>query len=74
VLQITYQTAVAPENCAAPPTNNVNLTAPTGVSPSTNGAQIGAAVIGTPINPNPAPVAPAPPNNPPAPQSNPNNP
>ncbi len=58
VLQITYQTAVAPVNCAAPPTNNVNLTAPAGVNPSTNGAAIGAQFIGTPFNPNPRPVAP----------------
>ncbi len=74
VLQITYQTAVAPVNCAAPPSNNVNLTAPTGVSPSTSGAQIGAPFIGTPLNPNPHPVAPGAANNPNPGQTNPNNP
>jgi hypothetical protein len=70
VLQVTYQTAVAPVNCAAPPT--ANLVSPTGVSPSTSGAQIGSQFIGTPINPNPRPVAPNPPANPNATQTNPN--
>jgi hypothetical protein len=42
VLQVTYQTATAPVNCSAPPTSNVNLAPPQGVSSSTTGAQIGA--------------------------------
>jgi hypothetical protein len=58
MLQVTYQTAAAPVNCAAPPTSNVNLTSPSGVTSSTTGAQSGAQVIGTPINPNPRPVPP----------------
>lgn len=59
VLQVTYQAALAPVNCAAPATTTVNLTSPSGVSSTTSGAQIGAVVAGTPYNPNPPPVAPA---------------
>jgi hypothetical protein len=41
VLQVTYQTASAPVNCSAPPTTNVNLSPPSGISPATTGAQLG---------------------------------
>lgn len=69
-LQVTYQTAVAPVNCSAPPTANVNLTAPQAAAPSTTGAQIGsinpndlnnpAVLVGTPIGALSIPVAPNP--------------
>jgi hypothetical protein len=52
VLQVTYQRATAPVNCAAPPTSNVSLTPPQGISSSTTGAQIGGSDPNTTNNPN----------------------
>lgn len=51
VLEVTYQSSVAPANCAAPPTSNVNLTSPQAPGSSTTGAQIGGVDPNVPNNP-----------------------
>jgi hypothetical protein len=70
VLEVTYQSSVAPANCAAPPTSNQNLTAPQAPGSSTTGAQIGsvnpndinnpALLNGTPVGSQALPIAPGP--------------
>jgi len=69
-LQVTYETAATPPNCAAPPTASVNLAPPSSLAPSTTGAQIGsfdptlinnpALLVGTPYGALSIPKPPSP--------------